>query len=303
MKEHFHKTTLFSNPTMVHQLTILHLNVDGTVTKTLGDFYDRNILKATSLHPSYGEFDIYTHVLKNPWKKTRAYEEEECIEDIWAATCHDFTSSEEENEFFEEEGEPLDSYVIVLHAYNDRAVRTCYLKPFEHKVLNRALKGLFPQSNYYGNAAIVKLDPKTDSPEHIEEDWDDIVEHVSRCQWCLDIDGHIQHAREYMILGRKVEASSVIEHCPKNPDVEADMCISRDVHDLAAYQIRLRDVQSRCYDIYGGLGDMYLGRRLDAELSRELRDPNFTEEDLKNWLFKLTRNSDYELLTILSWLN
>lgn len=285
------------------QFSILHLNVDGTVTKTLGNFYDHNVLRASSLRSDYGDFDIYCHALKNPWKKTRAYEEEEFVEDNWEETYHDFTSSEEEDEFFHENVEPLDGYIIVLHAYNDRAVRTCYLKPFEHKVLNRALKTLFPQSNYYGNAAIVKIDSRTDSPQHIEEEWEDILEHVSRYQWCLDIDGHIQHAREYVILGRKVEPSMILECCPRIPNREKDVCVARDVHDYLAHQLQLRDVKSQFYDIYGSLDELYLGRRLDAELSKKLRNSDFVEEGLQNWLFKLTGDTDYKILSIISWLN
>jgi len=261
------------------EYTIFHLDVNGTVTKTLGKFGDGFTLNAASIHPSYEEGQVYYHSLKNPWLSSSVYGDADDFDGDYEE-CGNCTSSEDE--FTEERDlDPLKGYFIVMHIYNDRAIRPRNLPHFKHKVLNGALKELFPQSMYYGNAAIVKTDLRDDSVENIEEEWSEISERIRREAWVLDIDGHIQHAREYKILGRKVRASELLKHCPSIADAVDDKCDSRDVYDYFSREIHLRDVKAKQYDIYGNVDEMYLGRRLDREIVRELYKLTFVKRNLR----------------------
>lgn len=281
---------------------IFHLDVNGTVTKTLGKFGDGFTLNASSLHSSYEEGEVYYHALENPWLSSNIYRDVDDFDGTYEE-CGNCTSSEEDEFTEERDLDPLKGYFIVMHIYNDRSIRPRNLPHFNHKVINGVLKELFPQSMYYGNAAIVKTDLRDDSVENVEEEWSEISDYIRQANWIIDMEGHIRHAREYKILGRKVKLIDLLKHCPSVVDLVDDKCDSRDIYDYFSRELHLRDIKSQQYDIYGNIDDMYLGRRLDIEIIRKLRDPDFLERELEIWLKKLTGKGDYKILTIYSWLN
>ena len=157
------------------EYTIFHLDVDGTVTKTLGIFDDGMTLNAHSLHSSYKDDSVYYHSLENPWLSSGVIKDVDDFDGNYEEG-REFTSSEDEFTIHENP-DPLKGYFLVLHIYNDRVIRTRSLPYLKNKVLNGVLRDLFPQSVYYGHAAIVKTDLRDDSVENVEKDWEELAEY------------------------------------------------------------------------------------------------------------------------------
>ena len=284
------------------EYTIFHLDINGTVTKTLGRFESGMTLDPSILHHSYTEDYLYYHPLKNPWVSSGICEDVDDFEGNYEE-YGDYTSSEEEFGTLKDDPISLNGYSLVLHSYNDRIVKPKHLSSFKHKVLNGVLKDLIPESMYYGNAAIIKTDLRDDSVENVEKDWEELADLIRKQNWVLDIDGHIQHGREYKIIGREVATYEILEHCPMLTEIKDRILDPRDIYDHASREIHLHDINSPLYSVYGSINELYLGKRLDFTTSKKMCRPGFREKGLEDWLQKVTGNGEWEPLTIVSWLN